>query len=125
MVRTRIKTDAANIHNNEIASFYRLCKRYCYTNPAAIAIGVELRSQLEGERASRERIEAEFCELQKNSAPTATLYPFFDTALATITHRQGRIKKRILPNTVGYERRRGHNFQPAPNQAQKIPGVTC
>jgi hypothetical protein len=47
MVRTGIKTDAANIHNNEIASFYRLWKRYCYTNPAAIAIGVEVRSQLE------------------------------------------------------------------------------
>jgi hypothetical protein len=26
-------------------------------------------------------------------------YPFFDTAPVTITHRQGRIKKRILPNT--------------------------
>ncbi len=47
MVRTGIKTDAANIHNNEIGSFYRLWKRYCYTNPAAIAIGVELRSRLE------------------------------------------------------------------------------
>ena len=42
MVKTRIKTDAANIYNNEIVSFYRLWKRYCYTNPAAIAIGVEL-----------------------------------------------------------------------------------
>jgi hypothetical protein len=31
-------------------------------------------------------------------------YPFFDTAPATITHRQGRIKKRILPNTAGYGR---------------------
>ncbi len=40
MVRTGIKTDAANIHNNKIASFYRLWKRHCYTNPAVI--GVEL-----------------------------------------------------------------------------------
>ncbi len=58
MVRTGIKTDAANIHNNEIGSFYRLWKRYCYTNPAAIAIGVELRSQFETERADREEIDA-------------------------------------------------------------------
>ncbi len=28
MVKTGIKTAAANIHNNEIASFYRLWKRY-------------------------------------------------------------------------------------------------
>jgi hypothetical protein len=51
MVRTGIKTDPANIHNNEIASFYRLWKRYCYTNPAAIAIGVE-QSGLKGKIAS-------------------------------------------------------------------------
>jgi hypothetical protein len=63
----------------------------------------------ETERADQERIEAELCELQKNSAPAATLYSFFDTALATITHRQGRIKKRILPNTADYGRGRGHN----------------
>jgi hypothetical protein len=52
-------------------------------------------------------------------------HPFFDTAPAKITHRQGRIKKRILPNTASYGRGRGHNFQPTPNQAQKIPAVTC
>ena len=55
MVKIGIKTDAANIHNNEIASFYRLWQRYCHTNPAAIAIGVEVRSQLEAERADRDR----------------------------------------------------------------------
>jgi hypothetical protein len=55
MVRTGIKTDAANIHNNEIASFYRLWKRYCHTNPAAIAIGVEVRSGLETEGADRDQ----------------------------------------------------------------------
>jgi hypothetical protein len=34
---------------------------------------VELRSQFETERADRERIDAELCELQKNSAPAARL----------------------------------------------------
>jgi hypothetical protein len=51
MVKTGIKNDAANIHNNEIVNFYRLWKRYCYTNPAVIAIGVEL-SSLKGKIAS-------------------------------------------------------------------------
>jgi len=51
MVKTGIKNDAANIHNNEIVNFYRLWERYCYTNPAAIAIGVEL-SGLKGKIAS-------------------------------------------------------------------------
>jgi hypothetical protein len=51
MVKIGIKTKAANIHNNEVASFYHLWKRYCYTNPAAIAIGVEL-SGLKGKIAS-------------------------------------------------------------------------
>ena len=52
-------------------------------------------------------------------------YPFFDTAPATITHRQARIKKRVLPNTAGHGRGRGDNSQPAPSQTQKIPGVIC
>ena len=34
---------------------------------------MELRSQLETERASREEIEAELCELKQNSAPAATV----------------------------------------------------
>jgi len=33
----------------------------------------ELRSQVETERADREEIEAELCELKQNSAPAATL----------------------------------------------------
>jgi hypothetical protein len=33
----------------------------------------ELQSQLETERADREEIEAELCELKQNSAPAATL----------------------------------------------------
>jgi hypothetical protein len=55
MVRTGIKTDAANLHNNEIVRFYRLWQRYCYTNPAAITISVEVRSPLETEGADRDR----------------------------------------------------------------------
>ncbi|WP_445250827.1 hypothetical protein [Microcoleus sp. OTE_8_concoct_300] len=35
---------------------------------------MELRSQLETERADRKEIEAEFCELKQNSAPTARLF---------------------------------------------------
>jgi hypothetical protein len=35
---------------------------------------VELRSQLETERADRKEIEAELCELKQNSAPAATLF---------------------------------------------------
>jgi hypothetical protein len=35
---------------------------------------VELRSQLETERADRKEIEAELCELKQNSAPAARLF---------------------------------------------------
>jgi len=58
---------------------------------------------------------------RQNIAATAgsqikvSCYPFFDTAPATITPRQGRIKKRILPNTVSHGRGRGNNSQPAPS----------
>jgi hypothetical protein len=52
-------------------------------------------------------------------------YPFFDTAPATITHRQARIKRRVLPNTAGHGLGRADNFQSAPSQTQKIPGVSC
>jgi hypothetical protein len=47
-------------------------------------------------------------------------YPFFDTAPATITHRQGRIKKRILPNTAGYGRGAATILSQLARQAQKI-----
>ncbi len=41
---------------------------------APIAIGVEVRSQLETERADRKEIEAELCKLKQNSAPVARLF---------------------------------------------------
>jgi hypothetical protein len=44
----------------------------------------ELRSQLETERASREEIEAELCELKQNSAPAATVSEKLTSDAATI-----------------------------------------
>jgi hypothetical protein len=44
----------------------------------------ELRSQLETERASREEIEAELCELKQNSAPAATVSEKLAPDAATI-----------------------------------------
>src|SRR4028119_2415250 len=91
MVRTGIKTDPANIHKNEIASFYRLWKRYCYTKPAAIAIGVE-QSGLKGKIASalekneklapiaigvevRSQLETEGAARDRGSGSSTTLRP--------------------------------------------------
>jgi DNA repair exonuclease SbcCD ATPase subunit len=45
---------------------------------------IELRSQLETERASREKIEAELSEKNQNSAPTATLSEKLTPDAATI-----------------------------------------
>jgi len=45
---------------------------------------VELRSQLETQRADREEIEAELCELKQNSAPTATVSKKLTPDAATI-----------------------------------------
>jgi len=45
---------------------------------------VELRSQLETERADREEIEAELCELKQNSAPAATVSEKLTPDAATI-----------------------------------------
>ena len=45
---------------------------------------IELRSQLETERASREEIEAELSELKQNSAPAATLPEKLTPNAATI-----------------------------------------
>jgi len=45
---------------------------------------IELRSQLETERANREKIEAEFSELKQNSAPAATLSEKLTPNAATI-----------------------------------------
>ena len=45
---------------------------------------IELRSQLETERANREKIEAELSELQQNSAPAARLSEKLTSDVATI-----------------------------------------
>jgi hypothetical protein len=47
-------------------------------------------------------------------------YPFFDTAPATITHRQARIKKRVLPNTAGTGGSGATILSQLARQAQKI-----
>jgi uncharacterized coiled-coil DUF342 family protein len=44
----------------------------------------ELRSQLETERADREEIDAELCELKQNSAPAATVSENLTPDAATI-----------------------------------------
>jgi hypothetical protein len=67
---------------------------------APIAISVEVRSQLETERADRSEIEAERSSLKKNSAPAATLSEKLEPDAATILSQLAR-------------------------QTQKIPGVTC
>src|SRR4028119_1194220 len=51
---------------------------------APITISVEVRSQLETERADRSEIEAELSELKKNFAPTATLSEKLTPDAATI-----------------------------------------
>jgi hypothetical protein len=51
---------------------------------APIAIGVEVRSQLEAEHASREEIEAELSQLKQNSAPAATVFKKLTLDAATI-----------------------------------------
>jgi hypothetical protein len=59
-----------------------------------------LRSQLETERADQERIEAEPCELQKNSAPAATLSQKLAPDAATILS-QLRAKRKKSTATLG------------------------
>jgi hypothetical protein len=61
---------------------------------------VELRSQLETERADPEKIEAKRSSLKKNPAPAATVSKKLTPDVATIVSQLAR-------------------------QAQKIPGVTC
>ncbi len=61
---------------------------------------VALRSQLEAERADQERIEAELCELQKNSAPAATLSQKLAPDAATILS-QLRAKRKKSTATLG------------------------
>jgi myosin heavy subunit len=56
----------------------------------------ELRSQLETERADREEIEAELCELKQNSVPAATLSEKLTPDAATILS-QLRVKRKKSP----------------------------
>ncbi len=65
---------------------------------APIAIGVEVRSQLDTERADQERIEAELCELQKNSAPAATDSQKLAADAATILSQLARQPQKIYCN---------------------------
>jgi uncharacterized protein (DUF3084 family) len=50
----------------------------------------ELRSQLEAERADREKIEAELCELKQNFAPAATVSEKLTPDAATILSQLAR-----------------------------------
>ena len=58
----------------------------------------ELRSQVETERASREEIEAELCELKQNSAPAATLSGKLTPDAATILSQLARQAQKIYYN---------------------------
>jgi hypothetical protein len=57
---------------------------------ALIAIGVEVRSQLETERADREKIEAQLSEKEQNSSPAATLLEKSTPDAATILSQLAR-----------------------------------
>jgi hypothetical protein len=57
---------------------------------------MELRLQLETERADREEIEAELCELKQNSAPAATLFEKLTPDAATILNKL-RAKRKKSP----------------------------
>jgi chromosome segregation ATPase len=54
---------------------------------------IELRSQLETERADREEIEAELSELKQNSAPVATLSEKLPDAATILSQLRARRKK--------------------------------
>src|SRR4028119_790295 len=58
----------------------------------------ELRSQVETERASREELEAELCELKQNSAPAATLSGKLTRDAATILRQLARQAQKIYCN---------------------------
>jgi hypothetical protein len=55
---------------------------------------VELRSQLETERADRKEIEAKLCKLKQNFAPAATLFEKLIPDVATILS-QLRVREKI------------------------------
>jgi len=82
---------------------------------------VELRSQLETERASREKIEAEFSELKQNSAPAAKLSEKLTFDAATILSQLARQAQKIKnrPGGLGSHSRnfgklRRQNFTATP-----------
>jgi hypothetical protein len=62
---------------------------------APIAIGVEVRSQFETERADREEIEAKRSSLKKNPAPAATLSKKLTPDAATILSQLARQAQKI------------------------------
>jgi hypothetical protein len=62
---------------------------------APIAIGVELRSQLETERADRSEIEAKRSLLKQNPAPAATLSKKLTPDTATILSQLARQAQKI------------------------------
>jgi hypothetical protein len=66
---------------------------------APIAIGVELRSQLETERVDQENIETEFSEKEQNSAQAAAhsqkLTPDAATILSQLARQPQKIKNRF------------------------------
>jgi biotin-(acetyl-CoA carboxylase) ligase len=62
---------------------------------ALIGIGVEVRSQLETERADPEEIEAKRSSLKKNPAPAATLSKKLTPDAATILSQLARQAQKI------------------------------
>jgi hypothetical protein len=74
---------------------------------APIAIGVEVRSQLETEGADRKQIEAQLSELKKNSAPAATLLEKSTPDVATVLSQLARQTQKI----PGVPRRHRGNFR--------------
>ena len=61
-------------------------------------IGIEIRSQLDTKRADQERIEAELCELQKNSVLAATHSQKLAADAATILSQLARQAQKIYCN---------------------------
>src|SRR4028118_30688 len=81
-------------------SSYLPCYATVYGNSwQAVLPLMELRSQLETERADQEEIEAELSELKQNSAPAATvsekLTPDAATILSQLARQAQKIKNRL------------------------------
>jgi hypothetical protein len=93
------------LKNNQEPSFIRLLKWYLLRLnksslklKAPIAIGVKLRSQLETERANRERIGAKLSELKQNFGPVAILSKKLTPDAATILSQLARQAPKIYRN---------------------------